>query len=205
VTKVLKSKFKLSRRLGISVWGSAKDPFNKKNYKPGQHGPVSIRKLSDFAKQLNAKQLLKGYYGRITERQFRSIFDEAARMKGDTGENLIGLLESRLDAIVYRMNLASTVFASRQLVTHKHVFVDGAMVNIPSYVVKPGSVVQIRDSSTNIVTIEASVAKMERAIPDYIEFDQKAKKGKYIRVPKFAEVPYPCSIEPQLVVEFYSR
>ncbi len=205
MTKVLKSKFKLSRRLGISVWGSAKDPFNKKNYKPGQHGPVSIRKLSDFAKQLNAKQLLKGYYGRITERQFRSIFDEAARMKGDTGENLIGLLESRLDAIVYRMNLASTVFASRQLVTHKHVFVDGAMVNIPSYVVKPGSVVQIRDSSTNIVTIEASVAKMERAIPDYIEFDQKAKKGKYIRVPKFAEVPYPCSIEPQLVVEFYSR
>ncbi len=183
----------------------AKDPQNKKNYKPGQHGPLSIRKLSVFAKQLNAKQLLKGYYGRIREGQFRKIFDEAARMKGDTGELLIGLLESRLDAIVYRMNLAPTVFAARQLVTHKHITVDGKVVNIPSFVVKPGSVIAVRESSCNMTTIEAATSKMDRAIPDYLSFDSKAKKGVYIRVPAFAEVPYPCQIDPQLVVEFYSR
>lgn len=205
MTKILKSKFKLSRRLGISVWGDAKDPQNKKNYKPGQHGPLSIRKLSVFAKQLNAKQLLKGYYGRIREGQFRKIFDEAARMRGDTGELLIGLLESRLDAIVYRMNLASSVFAARQLVTHKHITVDGKVVNIPSFVVKPGSVVAVKDSSKNMNTIEVSTAKMDRAVPDYISFDPQGKKGQYIRVPALAEVPYPCPIDPQLVVEFYSR
>jgi small subunit ribosomal protein S4 len=205
VTKILKSKFKLSRRLGISVWGDAKDPQNKKNYKPGQHGPLSIRKLSVFAKQLNAKQLLKGYYGRIREGQFRKIFDEAARMRGDTGELLIGLLESRLDAIVYRMNLAPSVFAARQLVTHKHITVDGKVVNIPSFIVKPGSVVSVKDSSKNMNSIELSTSKMDRAVPDYISFDSKAKKGQYVRVPAFAEVPYPCPIDPQLVVEFYSR
>ncbi len=205
MTKILKSKFKLSRRLGISVWGDAKDPQNKKNYKPGQHGPLSIRKLSVFAKQLNAKQLLKGYYGRIREGQFRKIFDEAARMRGDTGELLIGLLESRLDAIVYRMNLAPSVFAARQLVTHKHITVDGKVVNIPSFIVKPGSVVSVKDSSKNMNSIELSTSKMDRAVPDYISFDSKAKKGQYVRVPAFAEVPYPCPIDPQLVVEFYSR
>lgn len=205
MTKILKSKFKLSRRLGVSVWGDAKDPFNKKNYKPGQHGPLLVRKLSVFAKQLNAKQLLKGYYGRIREGQFRKIFNEAVRMKGDTGELLIGLLESRLDAIVYRMNLATSVFAARQLVTHKHILVDGQVVNVPSFVVKPGSVVEVRDTSKQITVIEASVSKMDRAVPDYISFNANAKKGEYIRIPAFAEVPYPCQIDPQLVVEFYSR
>jgi len=205
VTKILKSKFKLSRRLGVNVWGGAKDPFNKKNYKPGQHGPLSVRKLSVFAKQLNAKQLLKGYYGRITEGQFRNIFAEAARMKGDTGENLIGLLESRLDAVVYRMNVASSIFAARQLVTHKHIYVDGKVVNVPSFIVKPGNVVEVKDSSKSITYIEATVSKMDRAVPDYISFDAGAKKGSFIRVPNLAEVPYPCQIDPQLVVEFYSR
>ena len=205
MTKITRSKYKLSRRLGVSVWGDAKDPFSKKNYKPGQHGPLSIRKLSVFAKQLNAKQLLKGYYGRIKEGQFKGIFAEAARMKGDTGENLIALLESRLDAIVYRMNIASTVFAARQLVTHKHICVDGKVVNVPSFIVKPGSVIEVKAASKTIPVIEASVTKMDRALPDYITFESGAKKGSLLRVPTLAEVPYPCQIDPQLVVEFYSR
>lgn len=205
MTKISKSKYKLSRRLGVSVWGDTKDPYNKKNYKPGQHGPLSVRKLSVFAKQLNAKQLLKGYYGRIKEGQFRNIFAEAARMKGDTGENLIALLESRLDAVIYRMNIASSIFAARQLVTHKHICVDGKVVNVPSFVVKPGSVIEVKDASKNLTAIEAAVSKMDRAVPDYINFEAGSKKGSFLRIPTFAEVPYPCQIDPQLVVEFYSR
>jgi small subunit ribosomal protein S4 len=205
VTKIIKSKYKLSRRIGVSVWGNGKDPFHTRNYKPGQHGPLMAKKISDYGKQLAAKQLLRGHYGRVTEKQFKIIFAEAARMKGDTSENLVGLLESRLDAVVYRLNLAPTIFAARQLVSHKHIMVNGRKVNIPSFRVKEGSVIEVVESSKTLLTIEAAVSKMERAVPEYLQFDAKAKKGTFVRRPSLSEVPYAAEVSPQLVVEFYSR
>ncbi len=205
MTKRVNAKYKVSRRLGVSLWGRDKDPFNKRSYAPGQHGASRRRKSSDFGTQLREKQKLKNYYGNMNERQFRKIYEEAARRRGDTGELLVGLLESRLDTMVYRMGVVATVFAARQFVSHGHVRVNGKKVNIPSYQLKAGDEVEVREKSRQIVQVIEAIQKPERSVPEYIEFDQTAMKGKYIRVPKLAEVPYPVVMEPNFVIEFYSR
>jgi small subunit ribosomal protein S4 len=206
VTKRIDCKYKISRRLGVSLWGNAKDPFNKRGYAPGQHGAAAKRKKpSDYGIQLREKQKLRGYYGNITERQFRKIYFEAVRLKGDTGENLIGLLESRLDTVVYRMGLVPTPFAARQFVSHGHMRVNGRKVNIPSYKVEEGDVLEVREKSRQMAVVLETVQNPERSVPEYIEFDKNELKGKFIRAPKLAEVPYPVVMEPNFVIEFYSR
>jgi small subunit ribosomal protein S4 len=205
MSKRIAAKYKISRRIGESLWGRAKDPVGKRNYAPGQHGATRRRKGSDFGNQLMAKQKLKGYYGSINERQFRRIYQEAARRKGDTSENLIGLLESRLDTVVYRMGVVPTVFAARQFVSHGHVLVNGKRVNIASYCVEEGDVIEVRERARQMLMVVESQQNPERSVPDYIEFDSKEFKAKFIRAPKLADVPYPLMMEPNLIVEFYSR
>lgn len=205
MTKRLNSKYKIDRRLGVNLWGRPKSPINGRSYRPGQHGQGRVGKISDFGLQLRAKQQLKGYYGNIGEKQFRRLFDEAVRRRGDTGENLVGLLERRLDAVVYRMKLAATVFAARQLVNHGHVLVNGRRVNIPSYQLKDGDVVEIRKKAQEFAVVLESLQSQEREIPDYIEVEDKGMKGKYLRNPSLSDIPYPVQMEPHLVVEFYSR
>lgn len=198
------SKYKINRRLGLNLWGRAKSPLNRRDYGPGQHGQRR-KKPSDFGTQLMAKQKLKGYYGNIGERQFRRLYAEAARRKGDTGENLIELLERRLDAVVYRMKFVPTPFAARQFVNHGHVRVNGRRVNIPSYQVKDGDTIEVKEKSKQLAMVLESVKSPERDVPDYIEVDHEKMRGRFIRAPKLADVPYPVSMEPNLVVEFYSR
>lgn len=205
MSKRVAAKYKISRRIGENLWGRAKDPVGKRNYAPGQHGATRRRKASDFGTQLMAKQKLKGYYGSITERQFRRIYQEAARRKGDTSENLIAILESRLDTVVYRTGVVQTVFAARQFVSHGHIKVNGKRVNIASYSVKEGDVIEVREKSRQITQVIEALQNSERSVPDYIEFDPKECKAKFIRAPKLADVPYPVQMEPNLIVEFYSR
>lgn len=205
MSKRLNSKYKINRRLGENLWGRPKSPVNSRSYGPGQHGPSRRKKTTDFGVQLNAKQKLKGYYGNIGERQFRNIFKEASRLSGDTSENLIGLLEKRLDAIVYRMKFVPTVFSARQFVSHGHVLVNGKKTNIPSYRLKEGDVIEVRERSRNINMVLEASQSGERDVPDYLDVDHKSMKGKFIRAPKFEDVPYPVQMEPNLVVEFYSR
>lgn len=198
------TKYKIDRRLGVNLWGRNKSPVNRREYGPGEHG-ARRRKPSDFGTQLMAKQKLKGYYGNISEKRFHKYYKEADRRKGDTSENLIGLLESRLDALVYRMKFVPTVFASRQFVNHGHVKVNGKKVDVPSYMVKPGDEIEVKESSRQIAMVIEASESSEREIPDYIDLDKKSFKGKYIAIPKLADVPYPVQMEPNLVVEFYSR
>ena len=198
------AKYKIDRRLGENLWGRPKSPVNQRQYGPGQHGQRRKQKISDFGLQLRAKQKLKGYYGNLTEKQFSRTYDEAARRKGNTSENLIALLESRLDAIVYRAKFTPTPFAARQFVNHGHVQVNGKRVNIASYRVKPGDVVQVRERSRNMALVLEALQSAERDIPDYVEVDPKAMTAKFIRTPELAEVPYPVKMEPNLVVEFYA-
>jgi small subunit ribosomal protein S4 len=205
VSKRIAAKYKISRRIGENLWGRAKDPVGKRNYAPGQHGATRRRKASDFGAQLMAKQKLKGYYGSINERQFRRIYQEAARRKGDTSENLIGLLESRLDTVIYRLGIVPTVFAARQFVSHGHVKVNGKRVNIGSYGVVEGDEIEVKEKSRQITSVVEAVNASERSVPDYIEFDPKEFKAKFLRMPKLADVPYPVQMEPNLIVEFYSR
>jgi len=204
MTKRIESKYKIDRRLGVNLWGRPKSPINVRAYGPGQHGQRRS-KPSDYGLQLTAKQKLKGYYGNITERQFSRLYAEAVRKRGDTSENLVGLLESRLDAVVYRMKFVPTVFAARQFVNHGHVSVNGKRVNIPSYLVKPGDVIEVRQKSKELAVVLEAIQLAERDVPEYIEVDHKAMKGTYIRVPTLLEVPYPVQMEPNLVVEYYSR
>ena len=203
MTKRAESKYKIDRRLGVNLWGRPKSPFNDREYGPGQHGQRR-RKPTDYGTQLMAKQKLKGYYGNIGERQFRRIYEEAARRKGDTGEHLVGLLERRLDAVVYRMKFVPTVFAARQFVNHGHVLVNGKRVNIASYRVKPGDVVSVRERSRNMALVLEAIQSSERDVPDYIEMDGKGLSAKLIRQPELSEVPYPVKMEPSLIVEFYA-
>ncbi len=198
-------KHKLDRRMGENIWGRPKSPVNKREYGPGQHGQRRKGKMSDFGVQLRAKQKLKGYYGNISEKQFRKVYDEASRMKGDTSENLIGLLERRLDAIIYRAKFVPTVFAARQFINHGHVKVNGKRVNIPSYRVRPGDQIEVRDRSKQLALVLEAVQSAERDVPDYIEADHAKMTATYSRVPTFSDVPYPVQMEPNLVVEFYSR
>jgi len=197
-------KFGISRRLGVNLWGKAKDPVNSRNFAPGMHGTKS-HKLTDYGQQLQAKQMLRNYYGDITEKQFRRTYKEAIRRKGDTGHNLIGLLESRLDAFVYRVGFVNSIFAARQFVNHGHVLVNGRSVNIPSYRLKPNDVVAIREKSRNLAIVHVALASNERRVPDYISFDAAKDSAIYVRVPELQDVPYPVQMNPKLVIEFYSR
>ena len=205
MSKRISSKYKIDRRLGENIWGRPKSPVNRREYGPGEHGQRRKGKPSDFGIQLRAKQKLKGYYGNISEKQFRRIYSEAVRQKGDTSENLIGLLESRLDAIVYRAKFVPTVFAARQFVSHKHVRVNGQLVNIPSYRCKPGDVIEVRDRSKQLALILEATQLAERDVPEYIDADHSKMTATYTRKPAFSDVPYPVQMEPNLVVEFYSR
>ena len=204
MSKRQSAKYKIDRRMGENIWGRPKSPINQRAYGPGQHGQRRKSKVSDFGLQLRAKQKLKGYYGDISEKQFRATYDEAARRKGDTPENLIGLLESRLDAVVYRAKFVPTVFAARQFVNHGHVLVNGKRVNIASYRVKVGDVVTVRERSRNMALVLEALQSGERDTPDYIEVDTKGMAAKFIRIPEFSEVPYPVKMEPSLVIEFYA-
>ena len=205
MTKRLASKHKVDRRLKANLWGRPKSPYNIRNYAPGQHGKKKTGKDSDYGVQLQAKQKLKFYYGNINERQFRNIYRKATQKKGDATENLIGFLERRLDTVVYRAKFANTVFAARQLINHGHVIVNEKKVNISSYLVKEEDVIEIKNKSKELTMIAGSLASKERDVPDYIQSDEKNKKAKFIRVPKFSDVPFPAIMEPKLVIEYYSR
>jgi len=198
-------KNKLSRQMGENIWGKDNCPTNTRTYGPGQHGPKGVRRRSDYGVQLREKQKLKGYYGNIGEKQFRNIYKDAFAQKGDTSENLLILLESRLDAIIYRANLVSTVFSARQVVNHKHVTVNGSVVNIPSYRCKPGDEIVVKEKSRTIPLILDSVQKLERDVPEYISLNSKEFKVTYIRYPSSDEIPYATIMSPASVVEFYSR
>jgi small subunit ribosomal protein S4 len=205
MTKRVSSKYKINRRFGLNLWGRPKSPVNVRDYGPGQHGQRRSRKPSDFGMQLIAKQKLKGYYANISERQFRRYYQEAIRRRGDTSEHLIDLLERRLDAVIYRMKFVPTVFAARQFVNHGHVTVNGRRVNIPSYLVKDGDVIEVREKSKQLPLVLAAAESPERDVPDYMEVDHAKMRGKFVRGPKLADVPYPVQMEPNLVIEFYSR
>jgi small subunit ribosomal protein S4 len=205
MTKRAQAKHKIDRRMGQNIWGRPKSPVNKREYGPGQHGQRRKGKLSDFGVQLRAKQKLKGYYANISERQFHGIYAEASRMPGDSSENLIGLLERRLDALIYRAKLAPTIFAARQLVSHGHLNVNGRRVTIPSMRLKLGDTVEVRQKSKELPIILEAVQLAERDVPDYVQVDHKGMSAKLARIPALSDVPYPVQMEPNLVVEYYSR
>ncbi|GGC84535.1 30S ribosomal protein S4 [Chelatococcus reniformis] len=205
MSKRIAAKHKIDRRMGQNIWGRPKSPVNRREYGPGQHGQRRKGKISDFGTQLRAKQKLKGYYGNITEKQFNKIYQEAIRLKGDSAENLIGLLERRLDAVVYRAKFVPTVFAARQFVNHGHVRVNGRRVNIPSYKVRPGDIIEVKDASKQLELVLVASQLAERDVPDYIDADHGKMTATYVRVPTLSDVPYPVQMEPNLVVEFYSR
>ncbi len=204
MSKRIGAKYKLDRRMGENIWGRPKSPVNKREYGPGQHGQRRKQKVSDFGIQLRAKQKLKGYYGNVTEKMFRAIYEEASRMKGDTSRNLIGLLEMRLDMVVYRAKFTPTIFAARQLVNHGHVMVNGKRCNIGSARVKPGDVIELGTKAREMALVLEAQSLAERDVPEYVAPDG-AFKVTYVRVPTLDEVPYPVKMEPNLVVEFYSR
>jgi small subunit ribosomal protein S4 len=204
MSKREESKYKINRRLGVNLWGRAKSPLNRREYGPGQHGQRR-KKPSDYGTQLAAKQKLKGYYANIGERQFRKLYEEAVRRRGDTGENLIELLERRLDATVYRMKLAPTPFAARQIVNHGHVLVNGKRVNISSYQLRDGDTIELRQKAKEMVLILEASRSSERDVPEYVEIDHDRMRGRFVRAPKLADVPYPVTMEPNLVIEYYSR
>ena len=199
------TKYKIDRRMGENIWGRPKSPANRREYGPGQYGQRRRGKLSDFGVQLRAKQKLKGYYGNISEKQFLRTYKEATRMKGDASENLIGLLEQRLDAVIYRAKFVPTVFAARQFINHGHIKVNGRRVNIPSYRVRPGDQIEIREKSKQLAIVLESVQLAERDVPEYIDVDHNKMTAGFARVPQLSDVPYPVQMEPNLVVEFYSR
>ncbi|HLK23926.1 MAG TPA: 30S ribosomal protein S4 [Caulobacteraceae bacterium] len=198
------AKYKIDRRMGENIWGRPKSPVNQRSYGPGQHGQRRRQKISDFGLQLRAKQKLKGYYGNLTEKQFARTYEEAARRRGNTAETLIALLESRLDAVVYRAKFTPTVFSARQFVNHGHVLVNGKRVNIASFRVRAGDVVSVSERSRNMALVLEAIQSPERDVPDYLEVDGKGMSAKFVRAPELAEVPYPVKMEPNLIVEYYA-
>lgn len=204
MSKRIAAKHKIDRRLGVNLWGSSKSPVNARNYAPGQHGN-NRKRPTDYGIQLLAKQKLKGYYGNLTERQFRRVYQKASQMKGDTSQNIIALLERRLDAVVYRMKFAATVFAARQLINHCHVTVNGKIVNIASYLVNEGDVVEVKEKSKQNTVILDAAQSGDRDVPTYMDVDLKALKGTFVNIPKLEDVPYPVVMEPNIVIEYYSR
>ena len=205
MTKRSEAKYKLDRRMGENIWGRPKSPVNRREYGPGQHGQRRKGKLSDYGVQLRAKQKLRGYYGNISEKQFRGIYDEAIRMRGDSGANMIGLLERRLDAVIYRAKFVPTVFAARQFINHGHLKINGRRVNIPSYRVKVGDTIEVKESSKQLAIVLEAAQLAERDVPDYIEADHSKMTAKLSRIPLITDVPYAVQMEPHLVVEYYSR
>ena len=205
MTKRMASKHKVDRRLKTNLWGRPKSPFNSRNYPPGQHGKTNKAKKSDYGTQLEAKQKMKFYYGNMNERQFRNVYRKALQKKGNTTENLVGFLERRLDTVIYRAKFTTTVFSARQLINHGHIKINGKKVNIPSYLVRESDTIELRDKSKELLIVAGSLVNKEREVPDYIQLDEKNKIAKLIRVPKFSEVPYPTIMEPNLVIEYYSR
>ena len=205
MTRILKSKYKVDRRLRCNLWGRPKSPFNRRDYPPGLNGQNKRRKPSDYGIQLNAKQKLKCHYGYITEKQFRNLFQKASKIKGNTSENLIELLERRLDAAVYRMKFVTTIFAARKFVRHGHINVNGKTVNIPSYSLKDGYVVELSQKSKEIPIVLEAISSTERDAPEYLSVDYDKMKGTFLKGPKPDEVPYPVVMEPNLVIEYYSR
>jgi len=205
MTKRHEAKYKIDRRMGQNVWGRPKSPVNKREYGPGQHGQRRKSKLSDYGVQLKAKQKLRGYYGNISERQFRGIYQEARRLKGDTGAHMVGLLERRLDAVVYRAKFVPTVFAARQFINHGHVKVNGRKVNISSYLVKIGDVIEVKEASKQLAHVLEASQLSERDVPDFLEVDHGKMTAKFARIPHLSDVPFAVQMEPHLIVEFYSR
>jgi small subunit ribosomal protein S4 len=205
MTKRHQAKYKIDRRMGQNIWGRPKSPINKREYGPGQHGQRRKGKLSDYGVQLRAKQKLKGYYANMSERHFRGIYDEARRLKGDTGAHMIALLERRLDTVVYRAKFVPTVFAARQFISHGHVTVNGKRVTVSSFRVKLGDLVEVKEKSRQLALVLEATGLAERDVPDYIEVDHSKMSAKLARVPTIGDVPYPVQMEPHLVVEFYSR
>ena len=204
MTKRVEAKSKICRRLGVNLWGRAKDPLAKKNYAPGMHGQKR-KKVSDYGQQLMAKQRLKGYYANMTEKQFRRAYETASRGKGDTAENLIGLLERRLDVVVFRMNVVQTIYQARQFVNHGHVLVNGKRVTIASYLVREGDLVEVAERSRDKLMVVEALQNQERDVPDYLEMDMKGLKARFVRTPKLGDVPFPVQMEPNMVIEYYSR
>lgn len=204
MTKRKQSRHRDSRRLGVNLWGG-KSSVEKRNYPPGMHGTKGYGRSTDYGVQMKAKQQLKKYYGDVTEKQFHGIYKKSVRLKGNTESNLIGLLESRLDAIVYRAGFVPTIFAARQFVNHYHVLVDGHPVNIPSYSVKEGSVVTVQENSRTIAMVSESVKLSEGKAPNYIEISDNGYSAKFVKQPELSEVPYPVNMQPRLVIEYYSR
>lgn len=192
--------WKLSRRLGISLSGTGKE-LEKRPYAPGQHGPNQRKKLTEYGMQLQEKQKLRFMYG-LNERQFHNTFVKAGKMKGVHGENFMIVLESRLDNLVYRLGLARTRRQARQLVNHGHILVDGRRVNIPSYIVKPGQTIGVREKSRNLQIIKEAI-EINNFVPDYLTFDAEKLEGTYSRLPERSELP--AEINESLIVEFYSR
>jgi small subunit ribosomal protein S4 len=205
MTKRANAKYKIDRRMGENIWGRPKSPVNKREYGPGQHGQRRKGKMSDFGTQLKAKQKLKGYYANLSERQFRKTYDEAIRLTGDTSENLIGLLERRLDMVVYRAKFVPTVFAARQFVSHGHVKVNGKRVTISSIRIRPGDTIELTDKAKGLANVLEATQLAERDTPDYIEVDHKVMTARLVRIPALSDVPYPVQMQPNLVVEYYSR
>ena len=205
MTKRLNSKHKVDRRLKVNLWGRPKSPFNTRAYGPGQHGQTRSSKPSDYGIQLNAKQKLKSYYGNMNERQFRNVYRTAIKKKGNTTENLVGILERRLDTVIYRAKFAPTVFSARQLINHGHFRVNKKKVNISSYLVKEEDLIEVKDKSKALTIIDVSLSSKERDVPEYIQLDSKNKTAKLVRIPKFSDIPYPTMMEPKLVIEYYSR
>jgi small subunit ribosomal protein S4 len=205
MTKRHQAKYKIDRRMGQNIWGRPKSPINKREYGPGQHGQRRKGKLSDYGVQLRAKQKLKGYYANMSERHFHGIYDEARRLKGDTGANMIGLLERRLDTVIYRSKFVPTVFAARQFVSHGHITVNGKRVTVSSYRVKVGDLVEVKEKSRQLALVLEAMQLAERDVPDYLEVDHSKVSAKMSRIPTLTDVPYPVQMEPHLVVEYYSR
>ena len=205
MTKRLNAKHKVDRRLKVNLWGRPKSPFNTRNYRPGQHGQSRKSKPTDYGMQLIAKQKLKSYYGNVNERQFRNIYRKAIKKRGDSTENLVALLETRLDTVIYRAKFAPTVFSARQLINHGHFKVNKKKVNVSSYLVKEEDLIEVKDKSKSLIIIEGCLNSKERDVPEYIQSDGKNKTAKLVRVPKFADIPYPVQMEPKLVIEYYSR
>lgn len=204
MTKRIQAKNKICRRLGVNLWGRTKSPLARRDYGPGEHGQKR-RKMSDYANQLAAKQKLKKYYANMTEKQFRRAYAEASNTRGDTAEMLIGLLERRLDIAIFRFNFVPTIFAARQLINHGHVLVNGKRVNIPSYRLREGDIIELKERAQTMPMVMESIARPERDVPEYLTVDNKAMKGQFVRIPKLADVPYPVQMEPNLVIEYYSR
>ena len=192
--------WKTSRRVGFSILETGEE-LKKRAYAPGQHGPTKRVKLSNYGIQLREKQRIRNLYG-LNERQFKNTYLRATKMEGVTGSNFLFLLESRLDNLVYRLGFARTRRAARQLVNHGHILVNGKKVDIPSFIVKPGSTIEVKETSRNMKAINEALEATLNTVA-FVEVDKENKKGKYVRLPERSELNQ--EVNELLVVEFYNR